>query len=78
VGVHKCVCGCASMYVCMMYTFIVCTASQQDKENSDKKKKRHKSNMSLNQIKYSYETITCCTVINTVDHYHGHTPLILV
>ena len=27
-------------------------ASQQDKENSDKRKKRPKSTMSLNQLKY--------------------------
>ena len=71
-ALNMCMCGCAYD---SLYQFV---ASQQDKENSDKKKKRQKSTISLNQLKYSYDIITCCTVINTIDHYHGHTPLIIV
>ena len=34
-----------------MHTYII-VASQQDKENSGKRKKRQKSTISLNQLKY--------------------------
>ena len=37
----------------------ITVASQQDKENSDKKKKRQKSTISLNQLKY----ISYCIVL---------------
>ena len=46
---------------CMRISRVTCvnifTASQQDKEVSDKKKKRQKSSISLNQLKYSYDII---------------------
>ena len=49
---------CKCMHVCRAMCVVnIFTASQQDKEVSDKKKKRQKSSISLNQLKYSYDII---------------------
>ena len=40
------------VHVRMYYNMLIYLASQQDKENSDKRKKRQKSTISLNQLKY--------------------------
>ena len=43
------------MFICVTYVHIctyITVASQQDKENSDMRKKRQKSTISLNQLKY--------------------------
>ena len=41
-----------------------CLASQQDKENSDKRKKRQKSIISLNQLKYCISLISVIVITN--------------
>ena len=42
-----------------VYVLFVYVASQQDKENSDKRKKRQKSTISLNQLKYFISYVVC-------------------
>ena len=66
------VCACVCTYV---YTF--CIASQQDKENSDKRKKKQKSTISLNQLKYFISYCVCYSDYYT-GRYHGHTLLVVV
>ena len=54
-------------------------ASQQDKENSDKRKKRQKSTILLNQLKYFISHVVSIYHSHYyTGRYHGHTLLVVV